>query len=124
MHDHLGGGVIGNVYPQAAMWRKDADARVEPVERELFVLGARHAVIPLVVRDIPVERWIGEDQIDLATIWQRGKDVTAVTDIKTCVGVACHVVRLEYRGGCGQMVAHGTAAILRLGLTCRHHSGV
>ncbi len=81
VHDHLRRGVVGNVHPEASVRGQRVHAAVEPVEGEPLVLGPRHAVMPLVVRHIPVEGRIGEDQIDLAALRQIGQDIAAIAHV-------------------------------------------
>lgn len=93
MHDDFGGPVVWDVDPDRAGGFEGADAEVDPVVGELGVFAFGHgAVVPnaigfgvgcfvLVVVSVPVERGVGEDEInrrflDLGDLGELGAAVT------------------------------------------------
>ena len=95
MQHDLRRGVVGNVDPQCAVRREALDAAVEPVVGETLVRLARHAVLPSLVGNFPVEGRVREDQIDRPLLWEVREHVAAVAEIEPRVGILSREARLE-----------------------------
>ena len=68
IQDNFSSSIVGDIDPDRAVFFKKARTLNKPVLCERQVSAARHIIFPSTVVDLPVERWIGEDQVN-ASRW-------------------------------------------------------